>query len=45
MTYNNNDLYYYNLNILVMALHEHTISYQPTSTSIRLVFLSHPIPL
>ena len=33
-----NDLYYYNLNILVIALREHTTSYQPTSTSIRHIF-------
>ena len=34
-------LYNYNLNILLMALHEHpTLHYQPTSTSIRLVLPS-----
>ena len=33
---------FYNLNILLMALHEHPILYQPTSTSIRLV-LTFPV--
>ena len=28
---------FYNLNILLMALHEHPTSFQPTSTTIRLV--------
>jgi len=30
-------VYYYNLNILLMARHEHPTPYQPASTSIRLV--------
>ena len=37
---------YFNLNILLMALHEHpTFYYWPTPTSIRLMLSFHPISL